>query len=138
MKATDLMVLDWVKFGADKLRIAEIYDAGVYTMDVMATSNRGYPLEDLEPIPLTSEILEQNGFVLVAVGDNGVATPKKNRNRYEKWECRTMWQRFNLFYDRTCKWYTLNAFDNTIRNIRFVHELQHALRMCGAEKEIEL
>lgn len=138
MKATDLMVLDWVKYGTDKLRIAEIYDAGVYPRDAMATSNRGYPFEDFEPIPLTSDILEQNGFVLVAVGDNGVATPKKNRNRYEKWECRTMWQTFNLFYDRTCKWYTLDAFDNTIRNIRFVHELQHALRMCGAEKEIEL
>ena len=138
MKATDLMIGDWVKYKSQHENVSEIYSAGIYVRGLMGDENKGYPFEHLEPIMLTSEILGKNGFELVAVGDNGPATPKENINRYEKWVCKTMFQTFYLFYDRRAKDYTLNAFGNHISYITYVHELQHALRMCGIEKEIEL
>lgn len=93
----------------------------------------------LEPIPLTREILEKNGFVCVEVGDNGIGTPAKYRNRFEKWECRTQWHTFHVFIDRITNRYTMNAVhSNHIEGMQYVHELQHALRLCGIDKEIEL
>lgn len=66
-------------------------------------------LDYLEPIPLTSEILEQNGFE-VKVGPGG-----KYQLTIEGVSCRVD---FNI--------------------IQYIHDLQHALRLCGIEKEIKL
>ena len=135
MKTTDLMIGDWVMYGDEELQVLAMDDIAVY-----ANKQRhgwiGY--ENLEPILLTDEILKKNGFELVGVGDNGPATPKANINRYEKWECKTIFQTFYLYYDRRSEYYSLNAFSNHINDIIYVHELQHAMRVCGIKKEIEL
>ena len=133
MKATELMIGDWVNSDFGIFQIKEIFDDAV-------RDNRGndYEFDCIHPISLTGEILKSNGFELVEIGDNGPSTPKANVNRYEKWECKTMFQTFYLCYDRRAKNYSLNAFSNHIINIMYVHELQHAMRVCGVEKEIEL
>ena len=61
----------------------------------------------LEPIPLTPEILEKNGF---------------SRNGLDI-----------ALFDR-------KGGDDFVgaANLQFVHELQHALRLCGIKKEIVL
>lgn len=93
-------------------------------------------VDQIEPIPLTAEILKKNDIRLLEVGDNGVATPAKNRNRYEKWQIHTQWKDTYLWYDRlTKRW---NLYDMNGAQFTFVHEFQHALRLCGIEKEIEL
>lgn len=138
MNATDLMIGDWVKYESQHKMVSEIYNAGIYVRGLMGNENKGYQFEHLEPIMLTSEILGKNGFELVAVGDNGPATPKANINRYEKWECKTMFQTFYLYYDRCSKYYSLNAFGNHISHIMYVHELQHSLRLCGITKEVDI
>ena len=133
MKATDLMVGDWVNSDFDIFQINEIFDDCV-------RDNRGndYEFDCIKPILLTGDMLKRNGFELVEIGDNGPSTPKANVNRYEKWECKTAFQTFYLSYDRRAKKYSMNAFSNHIINIKNVHELQNAMRVCGAEKEIEL
>ena len=133
MKATELMIGDWVNSDFGIFQIKEIFDDAV-------RDNRGndYEFDCIHPISLTGEILKSNGFELVEIGDNGPSTPKANVNRYEKWECKTMFQTFYLLYDRRAKNYSLNAFSNHIINIVYVHELQNAMRVCGAEREIEL
>ena len=133
MKATELMIGDWVNSDFGIFQIKEIFDDAV-------RDNRGndYEFDCIHPILLTAEILKDNGFELVEIGDNGPSTPKANVNRYEKWECKTMFQTFYLSYDRRAKNYSLNAFSNHIINIVYVHELQNAMRVCGAEREIEL
>lgn len=133
MKATELMIGDWVNSDFGIFQTKEIFDDAV-------RDNRGndYEFDCVKPISLTGEILKSNGFELVAIGDDGPSTPKANINRYERWECKTAFQTFYLIYDRRVRKYSLNAFSNHIINIMYVHELQNAMRVCGAEKEIEL
>ena len=133
MKATELMIGDWVNSDFGIFQINEIFDDCV-------RDSRGndYEFDCIHPILLTGDILKSNGFELVEIGDNGPSTPKANVNRYEKLECKTAFQTFYLTYDRRTRKYSLNAFSNHIINIIYIHELQNAMRVCCVEKEIEL
>lgn len=91
---------------------------------------------DVDPIPIADDILTRNGIGLLEVGDNGPSTPPKYRNRYEKWFIHTKWKDTYLWYDRkTKKWHLANM---NAAQFEYVHEFQHALRMAGMEKEIEM
>ena len=72
-------------------------------------------LSDIEPIPLTPEILEKNGFY-------------ENQDRW--W-----WKDFYITLASTK---ALTLVCNRTIQFDYVHQLQHALRICGIEKEIEL
>ena len=89
--------------------------------------------KELSPIPLTEEILVKNGFVY----------------REEEETCATEafhhWQldghSFALNYTqyfRKEKKDNMPRFDVAGIAIHYVHQLQHLLRLCGIEKEIEL
>ena len=113
MKAKDLMIGDWVynPFTRKKLRL---------------TFGRDIDLAEelcLEPIPLTAEILEKNGF------DMDDYTVHFKEDEHYMLEL--------VFEDDELKW-TINCNEYTIMNFEYVHELQHALRLCGIEKEIIL
>lgn len=95
-------------------------------------------LNELEPIKLTKEILEKNGW-------------KKCKGEDEfhvKYQCDyedliVEWR--NIFttipglfgYFSCTNPYTLSEIINGLP-LNYVHELQHALRLCGIEKEIIL
>lgn len=128
MKAEELMIGDWVF---------------IKDYPIKALPQKVRPehfvrsLVEFEPIPLTPEILERNGFLankhvypypyyeyevkeikLII----GFAFPQGNKTSYKKpWVC----------IDTECVY---------IEHLpcMFVHQLQHALRLCGIEKEIEL
>ena len=94
----------------------------------------GIWLDYLDPIPITPEILEKNGFVetdVVVVGTRKMIWESEDgRTEITIWMDDTMPMdiRKNIYYeDEIC--YTL-PFACT------VHELQHALRLCGIDKEI--
>lgn len=141
MKATDLMIDDWVIRRGVPEEPMRLYDmkasSGIAYLD---QDGRGIAekFENIEPIPITPEILEKNGCVCVEVGDNGHGTPQKFRNRYEKWECRTQWHTFHIFSDRITRLYSMNAHSFHIGGMQYVHELQHALQLCKIENEIVL
>ena len=83
-------------------------------------------LGEIKPIQLTTEILEKNGFrKLVTYGT-------------EKWLCNNF--RLNVYNSegtwRFCA--DTNRNEDSVIYIRFVHELQNALQLCGIEKTIEL
>ena len=80
-------------------------------------------IEWIEPIPLTPEILEKNGFRHGCyVG--GYYSPDCPFRVFTKTE-------------GTCGFTTL--FDDEIHfSCIFVHQLQHALSLCGIEKEITI
>ena len=73
MKATELMIGDWVNSDFGIFQINEIFDDAV-------RDDRGndYEFDCIHPILLTAEILKNNGFELVEIGDNGPSTPKAN------------------------------------------------------------
>lgn len=126
LKISDLSVGDWVRW--------EVYDK-TYDMQVSGvTDRRIYGLHDgieysmlltqICPIPITAEILEQNGFV-----KNG---------EYNEWNIGT-WRTPHLLgvsLERpaiTIKWNGSSVF---IDQAKYVHQLQHALRLAGLDKEI--
>lgn len=90
----------------------------------------------LDPIPLTTEILEKNGFKNTSVIILG--TPKMRWASEDGRTVITIW-----IDDTTPMEIRKNAYyeDEESYLLPFpgcVHELQHALRLCGIEKEIQL
>lgn len=78
------------------------------------------PLSFIKPIPLTPEILEKNGFV-------------ENCGRWYNSEAL---MEFEQYKDGWCR--TINCGEYSVYFIKYVHQLQHALRLAGVEKEIEI
>lgn len=128
----ELMIGDWVMFNGNYLQIAEIYDSGIYARGIMGNDNRGYPFEDLEPILLTEDILQKNGFKHL-----DISSPRDTINRFV-WRYSTDSQNIDLFYNKWTKDYMLNSFRINMFPIIYVHELQNSLRIGGIEKKIEL
>ena len=102
-----------------------------------------YSVDCAKPIPITPEILEKNGFNWTGSGDSTMmlSTP-----------CRFEGIRYNIYVGlkkktievhsahpelRTENWRKVNKVSLEVCG-HFVHELQHALRLCGIEKEIVL
>lgn len=102
------MIGDWVVNPAHN-DIAQIegiyYDKELYCL--VGTDGR-FPQEYYEPIPLTDDMLKANGI------DEGELS-------YE-------------FYDGYHFFLFKNATSVHVGAIWFVHELQHALRLCGLEE----
>jgi len=89
----------------------------------------------LQPIPLTAEILEKNGFVKYnEVSDTPPYDKDEEGNMYYSYKGEHKfwgwWQPNNVYF------IPINAMLDL--EIKFVHELQHALRLCGINKEIEI
>lgn len=130
MKVNELMIGDWVKFDEDICSVDEVRLDGTVVLTSMntdLTSIDGSQVEDeeIEPIPLTPEILEKNGFKFEQQGSLEVAILKmKNRHpitlEYIGWSD----GRWSIQQHRLV--------------VKYVHELQHALRLCGIDKEIKI
>ena len=142
MLATELMIDDWVLYEGEPHQIRQL---GIYGVDrdgedypaICVGKPKGIWLilerNEIEPIPLTPEILEKNGFVKsVNVRD---APPYDNNIYY------SINQDGNTIFwgwwqpDNTLLIATYSAGFITLNN---VHELQHALRLCRIKKEIIL
>lgn len=148
MKAEELMVGDLVYYSYANPFVTKVIDVCSHGEEPFIRCKRDEKdnlykqgqLEDfhvgiLRPIPLTLEILEKNGY-------------SYNENR-EAWEqipndgfgiCKDI--------DDNCFYFCVGIFDafnrysdityHDITKIEYVHELQHALKLCGIEKEIIL
>ena len=128
------MIGDWVVGGSE-----EPFKIGIIDPDFLHW-------DEVLPIPLTPDILEKNGFVYkeddrILTGGFYQFVGEGKREGY-----------FILikFYDGTIgdakvlvKIHTESSYRIGVNgihscDIEYVHELQHALRLCGIEKEIEL
>jgi hypothetical protein len=127
MRIDELSVGDWVIYDRDTtpVQIVGLYQRN--KQDCVVMSDSYYPegvigfVEYLKPIPLTPEILEKNGW---------------SKKYDDVWECgvwrisqinKCLFILYNEKYD-----YDFCVYIDT------VHQLQHALRLAGIEKEIEL
>lgn len=145
MKANELMIGDWVMVNdiehTHPLQITEIYRksgalyATLYWDGMPDNVNPETLTADVDkvlPIPLTSEILEKNGFE--DIGDDTYQLEEK-----------PCWFWVDFFrhnygceYDTSTYEYEDDEHRLKLYGIPSVHELQHALRLCGIEKTIEL
>lgn len=87
--------------------------------------------EDIEPIPLTPGMLEKNGFEV---------SSEHARYYFEEDEEKYEFVLRKMYYINDTekqKGWAFYAF-NVVTIIDYVHELQHALRMCGIKKTFVL
>ena len=124
MKANELMIGDWV---------CTEHDATPRQIDWIRTGEVGLLWNKvvtppyLVPIPLTLEILEKNGFV------EHVFCEVEYELQCEDYRIII---HLSSGYTRIYKGSYLPILNN--QNYKFVHELQHALRLCGIKKEIKI
>lgn len=118
----DLMIGDWVMTPDGPNQVYKILDNEIWVGDFKASARLFEG--DFQPIPLTPEILEKNGFRKLVTYCT------------EKWVCDNL--RLNVYGSgetwRFCA--DTNRNENSVIYVHFIHELQHALRLCGIEKEI--
>lgn len=148
MNANELMIGDWVKIGNIIAQITQLKKVNneqqffsVYYYHTEDKAEEGCCIDEIQPIPLTAEILEKNGF-----------RKEVDKNNFESY----------LYYnfagdgfirvilwdggdgDWSIKIGNYDKFDDNeiIYKNDFVflklHQLQHALRLCGVDKEIVL
>ena len=121
MKVEDLMTGDWYWWEAEGKK----YPLQV-TKDTFKLLDED--ISNFQPIPLTPEILEKNDILYEKQSFYYVIKDDKNL------ECTYYMQRVQG------DWVVgvdIGAYDCSVfARIKYVHELQHALKLCGIEKEI--
>lgn len=134
LSCKDLMIGDWVMinpisyYQVEQIRM-EFGELRIYLKgtEVFATEN------EIMPTPITPEILEKNGFV--------------TNDEQGNWNGYRIYSLFNT--NKSCifmlKLYEKDSIVEISLDMspyyivfKFVHQLQHALRLCGIEKEIVL
>ena len=122
-------------FGDKPVKVDCIGNVEVYLSDENGIDWR-VTYEHIKPIPLTPEILEKNGFV----NDNSVYGV---RYRWESEDTRTeirIYSPQDGYSGMTIikNSYLVDEVSYDLPDVYMVHELQHALKLCGIEKEIAL
>lgn len=130
MKSTDLMVGDSIYRADCYDKVVEIRSNGI----IGADANRGLiPFDEIKPIEITPEILEKIGFNLL---------PQNTKiDSYHLSYPNTIHPKFGINVNMFTVLEMIIFNDNrrlVYLEVNYVHELQHALRLCGIEKEIIL
>ena len=144
MKANELMIGDYisVKPSGMPIKIAAVHHKKVAYHAVI--NKLAWVRESLlEPIPLTQEILEKNGFeksyssILTADGYKKLPQYKYKNMTQVQDICRNL---ITISYsDLEGGVYDIQCgIGSHIYDLKYVHQLQHALRLCGINKNIEL
>lgn len=118
--STELQIGDWVyifdpdyKEEKEAYKVSEIREDGIRTYMFSDTYEEGW----FEPIPLTPEILEKNGFEKVSSVD------------YKLPYAESLAERGFYLENRVSGLYMIT--DHQLMPIIYVHELQRVLRCCG-------
>lgn len=124
MKADELMIGDWVIRRGVPEEPMRIYGMNV-SVGIAYLDQDGRDVsekfENIEPIPLTSEILEKNRFL---VDSNGIFYLQENL-------------KFGLIKDIDYGyWFAHRSYNEYIFTCDFVHELQHLLKQCKIKKDV--
>lgn len=122
MKAEELMIGDWV-YNTHNDQPEQVYEIGSGL--VMLDYNDLYEYDEIEPIPLTEDFFKANGYKY----DGDAAMQGKH---------------VTIFYgDKKHGWEVnvdrddLEPYGKSVTvHIKYVHEFQHVLRMCGIKKKI--
>lgn len=155
MKVTELMIGDWVRIKDNVepdayfmhedmspgqcVKVEEVLSNGINPDWCGGEINDYLPDDAIEPVPLTEEIIEAMDFMKIP--QPGCANPhhwafdKTDDEDGEAFDYRI--KAFNTVWRGM--WIEIrNCINNTTLNIQceFVHQLQHALRLCGIDKEI--
>lgn len=143
MKANELQIGDWVRVLPISHKVeAHNSQVGALTRNVNNTisieggyfpSWRGWSVSEeyIEPIPLTEEILLVNGFKKVDLTIGNYALKLEEKGKYDVHTI--LWG--GVFDGRMdLEFKVMGEHIHIDKKIRYVHELQHALRLCGLDE----
>ena len=132
MKKEDLMIGDWVIRRGVPEEPMWIYDMKAIANTVYLDQNgRGVAekFENIKPIPLTSEILEKNSFLKVEAikyPNNSVGLSFLYRDTSEG---------LRIFVQNAC---VGGPTCTMIKTCKYVHEVQHMIKMCDIKRTFVL
>lgn len=157
IKVTELMINDWVSINDSNYLVKDIKKKGVIKLyentqwgESEIEFNTDYLEEFIQPIPLTPEILENNGIKL-----SSTYTHPYRDGEWEEGELEEAKKRYPMYVYQTLDPHITfvirpNEQELKVRSsnyktivekkeeVIYVHELQHALKLCKIEKEIVL
>ena len=110
--------------------IRSIYRTGI--QDCVVLNDEKYSdgviafADNLTPIPITAETLEKNGFV-------------RSTSQFIVYHTDKVW----ISYDKPSETWSVTMYINDVTsnlhaNILHIHQFQHAMRLAGVDKEINL
>lgn len=135
IRAEELMLGDWLKYGKfDRIvKVTALYGSMVETNVVTPLF-----LDDLEPVLITPKILEKNGFKRKEEGESYTEYVSGDEHSIIEF----------VFYKESiydvdtvldCELGFVGGLDRIHHcHVKYVHQLQHALKLCGINKNIEL
>lgn len=136
IKAEDLRIGDLVRYGEQVITIHAVYYKCIDDF-VIGEETVCISCKDLEPIPLTSEILEKNGFEI-----------RKSKVWYPKFIGHSNGYILKYIYierdeNNSIEWNVFIKYDKDIRyanlrKIHYVHELQHILWALGEDANLKV
>ena len=137
----DYMIGDWLQYYDCNLekqcyaQITSIQADGAKPFIQTSDSDVYYLAEEYKSIPLTSEILEKNGFPF---DEEETKKVKGYYKDYEDWKLFKfpLGSGFNIEYNSNRGYYYIT--DHCFLKFKYVHEFQHILKLCGINKEIKL
>ena len=136
MKANELMIGDWVYDTILKAncRVESLAGELVIKCDIHTEK---HPSTEFSPIPLTDEILMDNGFRHDEV-DTGILDYYCLGEEGEEYLTVARKTGTHIFEDGFDVVWCFYSEQVAVESFHYVHQLQHALNMGGIEKEIML
>ena len=127
IKISELSIGDWVRYdfpeiGKRNIQVHSIDEEDNHIGAGGVGASVWSDVSVFEPIPLTPEILEKNGFEIIE--------ESADFQLYGSPEC-------SIFFTKGTVRYRLETPQASVV-CYFVHQLQHALRLAGVENEIEV
>lgn len=153
MKAKELMINDWVKidepdkYAGSYAQIKSLYhyrDGDGAYFDVFIFGEKGLLTtgvycDDLRPVPITGKILKKNGFTDGKYRHFNGNVWKLEADGFREIHLTEKVGQAVLWGEKIKPDYPNSVGDKfTIPFIRYVHELQHAMKLIGIDKKFEL
>ena len=135
MKANELMLGDYVSTPKGIFRVTAIQDNDVIFTDYADDIEGAVDIEDVQPIPMTAAILTKSGFT------NCTTTKIDLEMGHEYWypgEDGFVANESILITLFAAGRFQVRMGNSVICGLEYVHELQHAFRLCNIEYEIKL
>lgn len=134
LKISDLSVGDWVLMNGEPAKALRLAVAGRAIFKGLSGQIYGSVGGDIFPLPIVPEILEKNGwsndgmYARLRITESSHLEYYYHEHRLRKYYCGVdEWQNHAKVTDIT---FAAHCYS--------VHQLQHALRLAGADKEINL
>ena len=147
MKANELMIGDWVRKLESGGHTIPVRVTGIIDEDSSVLFERRdcvhgvTDIKAFEPIPITTGILAKNGFEeLMSEGEKVAEAFGRKPQPTGVWMyCFGEFDSVSYVPDKKLlRIKFMMGYATDLYPIRHVHELQHALRQCGVDLEIEL